>query len=337
MNSRAHRWLVRFGFLTLVLLLLVVLAGAVVRATGSGMGCPDWPRCYGRLIPPTSADQIVFDRLDLEKYQKAWQRNGRENITVTRESIAANFNARETWTEFINRCFGALAGLAALATLACAMTVRPFPARLVVLLGAQLLLFGVVAWLGKVVVDTNLLPWKITVHMGLAVVLVTTALIAAHWISPRSPVPHSPRTRWLLALCLVLTACQIVMGTQVRETVDHLQAGECCDGRLEERLGGILLWHRIGAIAVTVAVCAAFVSLRRSGALRVAPVLCYALAGIIVAEYLAGVVLIRFHLPAVLQPVHLVLAVLLHVVLLSLLLRSRLRPSPATSTLPADV
>src|SRR5690349_3611262 len=112
MTSTAQRLLPRFALLTVVLLYLVVLAGAVVRSTGSGMGCPDWPRCYGRLIPPTDVSQIDFSKLDIEKYRDAWQRSGHKRIEVTEETLRRDFSARATWIEFINRCVTVIAGLA---------------------------------------------------------------------------------------------------------------------------------------------------------------------------------------------------------------------------------
>jgi heme a synthase len=331
MAYTAQRLLPKLALLTLALLYLVVLAGSVVRATGSGMGCPDWPKCYGRLIPPTAAEDIEFSKLDLEKYQKSWASHGRAAVEVTEASVRANFSAKETWIEFINRCLGALSGLAAAGTFLCALLSRTKSWPLISLLLGQLVLFGFTAWLGKVVVDTNLLPWKITLHMLLALGLITTAMLVRHWTSSGRVVPVSSSLRWHLWVCLALILVQFIFGTQVRETVDHLGAGECCDGRLEERLGLPLVWHRVGAILTLTALAIAFFRLKfRPAADAAAPALITLLGLLIAMEYGAGVLLVRTGLPALLQPVHLFLAFVLHGIVLALLLRSRLqKPGPA--------
>ena len=330
--STASRLLPRFALLTVILLYLVVIAGSVVRATGSGMGCPDWPKCYGKLIPPTEAGQIDFSKLDIAKYREAWQRAGHDPIEVTEETLRRDFSARATWTEFINRLIGMLSGLAALGTLICALTVRPVRSKLVLLLVGQLVLFGVVAWLGKVVVDTNLAPWKITMHMGLAVALITTALLARHWTAPGVPVPVSLSQRWHLIAAFVFLLAQIFIGTQVRETVDHLKDG-CCGGRLEEALGIPMVWHRVGAISVLTLIAIAFFRLKTSAADTSAPWIISLMGLVVCVSYGTGVLLIRLDLPAYIQPVHLVLAVVLHGMLLSLLMRSRLHTLPPAANL----
>src|SRR6056300_279588 len=177
-----------FLVLSLSLVYLVILAGATVRMTGSGMGCPDWPKCFGYLIPPTERAQL--DWKPKHRYQNGQVIIVSESLRVAaKDFISKNnyqesnwepytkhdyalFNPTHTWIEFINRLLGALAGLATLLLFVSALgrlksdPVAPIGAFLVVLgMGFQ-------GWLGKTVVDSNLLPFKITIHMAMALLIV---------------------------------------------------------------------------------------------------------------------------------------------------------------------
>ncbi|MFM1893259.1 MAG: hypothetical protein RIQ90_425, partial [Bacteroidota bacterium] len=115
---------IRFQWLTLIGLFLVICAGSFVRITGSGMGCPDWPKCFGKWIPPTAEEQLPSNYLSIFQEKRAkkavkfcafLRKLGMEETakkiendpTLLREEP---FNAARTYTEYINRLLGFLAG-----------------------------------------------------------------------------------------------------------------------------------------------------------------------------------------------------------------------------------
>lgn len=225
--------------IALVVIYLVIIAGSVVRMTGSGMGCPDWPKCFGYYIPPTHGSELLFKPnhsykkgmmilLDSEQFMVA-----KKDFTTTITYDANNwelysthdytiYNPVHTWTEYINRLIGAFSGLPIL--ILGVWSVWFFKNNKWITIIALLTLFGMgfQAWLGKTVVDSNLAPYKITVHMVMALLIVAFILylIFATKTSFKLQKYHS-FFYTLLVIGIALTLIQIVLGTQVRQFVDE--------------------------------------------------------------------------------------------------------------------
>jgi cytochrome c oxidase assembly protein subunit 15 len=306
----------RATLLAVVMFYLVVTAGSIVRATGSGMGCPDWPKCFGRLIPPTTISQIPSEYLD-------------EFMTVGRGNLL------HTWVEYVNRLLGAASGIVVLATLALAVLFRRRAPLVPWLLLAGLAAFALVAWLGKEVVDQNLAPRKVSMHLfgGMATLCFTVAAAAKSRIPFPLKVPPSLRAHlWIATALLIL---QFVLGSQVREGVDVLMdSGKCCSGDTASALGFKLWGHRLGAFAVVFVVGLLYFRLMAVGVQTAHPLLVRALPISLGIGYLAGVILVRFHIPAAAQPVHLVVAAFQLGILVALLVTTRSEQLPADAQLP---
>ena len=331
------------GILTVVSVYLLILVGGVVRSTGSGMGCPDWPKCFGRWIPPTEASQLPADYKEVytaqrvaknQKLARTLERMGFAQVAGSifahpTQYIETDFNAVKTWIEYVNRLLGALIGVFVFLTVVFALPYWSRDRAVFWLAFGSFLLTGVQGYLGSLVVSTNLLPVMVTIHMALALVIVALLLYAvdrARWgRAPRSQAVASASASvimgasqpglglyvWMWA-ALLLTFWQIMLGTEVREQVDVVSAAAGYVGRETwvAQLGSTFSVHRTVSALVLLLNCYVgyeIWQLGYSGLRR----LVVAILGTIGLEILAGVVLASFALPVSVQPVHLTLATVL--------------------------
>lgn len=352
------------GLLTVVAVYLLILVGGVVRSTGSGMGCPDWPKCFGQWVPPTEASQLptnykeVYTAQRVEKNQKlarTLQRLGFAQVAGSifahpTQYIETDFNPVKTWIEYVNRLLGALIGVFVFLTVVFALPYWKRDRAVFWLALASFLLTGVQGYLGSLVVSTNLLPVMVTIHMALALLIVALLLYAVdrtRWeraLGQENPIARQVRTvghspspslslyLWLWA-ALLLTFWQIVLGTQVREQVDVVSAAAGYNGRETwvAQLGSVFSLHRTVSAAVLLLNVYVGYELWQLAQWRLRRLVA-ATFGLIALEIMAGIVLASFALPAAMQPVHLTLAtVLFGTQFLTLLAVARTRKAPETS------
>lgn len=210
---------------TALLTLGLIIFGAVVRVTDSGLGCgSDWPLCDGRIIPPL------------------------DNITA--------------WIEWLHRLFAVLIGLMGLATLSVA--IRAYRKRDRMVLNytvAAAVLFAIQSALGAIVVIFELPPTFVTLHLGTAMLLLGALLVAAVvvWYQPQ---PRVQQTRdGLPALVYANAALSLVIiltGALVRGSGATLACTDwpLCNGEIlpmaQGQLAMIHMIHRFAVLALGV-------------------------------------------------------------------------------------
>ena len=326
-GNRLPLWIRRTARVAFVSAFLVVLAGSIVRMTGSGMGCPDWPQCFGLTIPPTHASQVHWQpdteygqgRMILER-DSLWIAPARHlsgsSFDADRDTGLwthytrhdyAHFDPFHTWVEFINRLLGAFAGLPALLLIGLSLIAgirhrlwKPlWPA-----LGA-LLALGFVAWLGKKVVDGNLIPGSITWHMLGAIAILGLQLLTLRQAGAPAPVVNARHRAWIW-VAAGITLAQLVFGTQVREAVDHLVHGGIARAEWLEQLPAWWKGHRTAFWGVLAAHLAwLWPGLKTGRTTRWE----WTVIALLVAQFATGLAFGVLGMPAAAQPLHLVLAV----------------------------
>lgn len=309
--ARIGKWYRRIGTITVGAVLFLILVGGIVRSTGSGMGCPDWPTCFGLVVPPTEVGQIP----------DSFFQSHPEFQTQT-------FNVAQTWTEYVNRLVGVAIGLLVFATAVLSLGYWKSDRRIFWLSFASFLLTGFQGWLGKLVVDKNLAGGMVTAHMFLAIVILMVLIVAVyfsytHKVDQGARKPFPAGMNWLGLVVMVITIAQILIGTQVRENVDEiaLAMGESARESWVSALGGYYSIHKVLWALVTLAMVVWVRNLLQAqkGNRWVLWMSLVALGGVGL-EVLLGISLAGLGLPAWMQPLHLLVANIIFAAQFSLLI-----------------
>ena len=269
----------KVAFVALAALVLIVLTGAAVRMTGSGLGCPDWPKCYGRTIAPLESHAVI---------------------------------------EYTNRLLSGFVGISVIAAGALAWFRRPFRWHLALFGGFLPVGVVGQAVLGAFVVKHHLAPGLVMSHFILSMILLDSAFALA-WCARYEPGERGYSTDrlgvWAVRALVPIGQVTIVLGTIATASGPH--AGSH-DGDLVKRFdfrgSDTLTWvvNRHGAVAAAfgLALCAVWLILRRSGGDRRALRPLTVTIGLVALQGLLGIVQYRVHLPAELVWLHVALATL---------------------------
>ena len=306
----------KIAITTVVATLFLIFVGGLVRASGAGLGCPDWPKCFGVWIPP-------LDAADLPA-----------------EYNQSEFNVVKTWTEYINRLVGVVIGLLIIATFATSLRYRKTKPAITWCSGIALILVVFQGWLGGQVVETGLAAWLITIHMMLAFVIVNVLLYATfkateeHW-DIEIPIDGQKKLFYWGSALLVLTLIQVVIGTQVREGIDIIKDVAIAPPRETwlDMVGNIFLIHRSYSWIILINTGMLFFLDKKyeiSGFTKRVLIWIYML---IAVQMFAGIGLNYLDMPAILQILHLTSVAVLVCAEFLLLLSARFAQKNVTEAL----
>ncbi|MBC8042790.1 MAG: COX15/CtaA family protein [Rhizobacter sp.] len=271
----------------------LIFLGGLVRVSGAGLGCPDWPRCYGLWIPPTDISQIDPAKLPV-------------GFDVS------SFNPVLTWIEYINRLVGVVIGFLILGMAMLALkNFRKHPKVLVPSLAAAVLV-AFQGWFGSIVVKYQLKPIAVTVHLLIALVIISILIYAAlqaYFLEqPESEqkAVYPKKSHWILGLW-VATILQVVMGTVVRAVLEGLRETMPLATEFEwmESARAVGILH--GVFGVGVAASAGFICYRLLKESVPSPLVrrsLLAMMALMLSQVLLGHALVFIGMPALLQVFH---------------------------------
>ena len=320
--------------ITLGSVLVLILVGSIVRSTGAGMGCPDWPKCFGSYIPPTSEDQLPDNYLDVFKAKRLAKNERLAGVFAslgyeeTAGKITSDpavlkeqqFNVTKAWIEYVNRLVGVLIGFLVFLNMIFAFRLRA--GKWISIIGVLvLLLTGFQGWVGSLVVSTNLLKGFITFHMLMALLIVALLIWMNVKVKAKNPVRDNRLFSVATAL-FVLLIPQIVLGTEVRSVVDELLVSDTGRSEWLDSLTVVFIVHRSYSWVVLGGAGLLYYLAKRTETRELLPASA-AFLGMVVLSAATGSVMANFAFPLWSQPIHLLLASGIFSVLFYLILRLR--------------
>ena len=285
---------------TIIATLILISVGSLVRITGAGLGCPDWPKCWGCWFPPSSLEEVDMAYIQEKGY------------------AIEEFNHTKMWIEYINRLVGVIIGFLVFLTFLRSVRYRLTQPVIFWGSGISFLLVGFQGWLGGQVVKSGLQPGVITLHMALAVILLCLLMYTAfNTRKTQNPRYISEDTRakvYRLGFLLFGVTCvQMLIGTQVREGIDPFikEAGGLPRSAWLSQVGLVDHIHRLSSWLVLIS----SIILYRKIKLTMYNTNLYSISrwlllGII-GQIFLGIILAYTSLPPIAQVLHLTLATLL--------------------------
>lgn len=282
----------------------LIFVGGLVRVSGAGLGCPDWPKCFGSWIPPLNISQIPPE-------------------------IDPNlFNFTLAWIEYLNRLFGMTVGI--LIAIVAFWALIKFTKKIRIVVPSVLagILVAFEGWQGSQVISSELEPIIVSAHLVIAFIIACLLLYvsqqAYYLINPNTEKESSypEKTKTYVGILWIITIIQVIMGTQFRENIERAitKFPLFSESELLMQVGMIKVIHPL--FGIVVAVLSYYISIMILGKSKNPSSLnrqsAWAILGLVVISLFLGLQMIAFGINPVAQVLHLwVSALMVGVVLIS--------------------
>ena len=207
MIDKARLWLI----LSILFTYALIFIGGFVRVTDSGLGCPDWPKCFNRWYPPLSQLDIPED---FAQYY--------DNYNCAKGEICQEFDIEKAWIEYINRLFGIITGIVITIMLFYLYKLKSDYEVAFYSGACAFILTGAEGLIGKFVVTSHLEGNIITIHLLIALIIVSLLIASYSLISFKEKSIYKADQIKIINWIFILMIIGIVLGTQVRENIENL-------------------------------------------------------------------------------------------------------------------